>query len=271
MTRRTASYKLQVTSSKRGAPFVTWNLELGTFVLAVVLFSMAQPAPHASGGQASSDERLAGWRLLFDGSTTQGWRGFKKPAFPAQGWLVESGMLKHVASGGQQTADSVDIITLDTFADFDLRFEWRVAPGSNSGVKYLVTEEREGPIAHEYQLIDDERHPDAKVGAHRSTAALYDVIAAPASKRLNPAGAFNEGRIVVSGTHVEHWLNGTKLIEYELGSRDLIAAKSRSKFKDVPGWGQKLRGHILLQDHGDEVWFRNIRLRVLPAPSVANF
>ena len=235
------------------------------FALTAALLDVAQPSPQASSSQAGADERSAGGRMLFDGATTQGWRGFKLATFPARGWRVESGMLKHMASGGQPTADSGgDIITLDTFADFDFRFEWRVAPGGNSGVKYLVTEEREGPIAHEYQLIDDERHPDAKIGAHRSTAALYDVIAAPASKRLHPAGAFNEGRILVSGTHVEHWLNGMKIIEYELGSRALMAAKARSKFKDVPGWGQKLTGHLLLQDHGDEVWFRNLRIRVLP-------
>ena len=126
-----------------------------------------------------------------------------------------------------------------------------------------MTEERDGPIAHEYQVIDDARHADAKIGPHRATGALYDAIAAPAGKRLKPAGEFNEGRILVNGLHVEHWLNGGKIIEYELGSPALMAAKARSKFKDVAGWGEKLKGHILLQDHGDEVVFRNIRIREL--------
>jgi hypothetical protein len=213
----------------------------------------------------TSAERAAGWKLLFDGVSTTGWRGFKKPGFPKAGWTVEYGRLKHAATGGQPAADSGDIITLDTFTDFDLHFEWTVSPGGNSGVKYLVTEARDGPIAHEYQIIDDEKHPDALVGPHRATAALYDVIAAPAGKVLKPAGQRNQGRILVQGNHVEHWLNGSKVLDYELGSAALKAAKAKSKFKDVPGWEDRLKGHILLQDHGDEVWYQNLRIRVLGA------
>ena len=163
--------------------------------------SQARPMGHDRGHPVSSAEqarltaaeRDAGWKLLFDGTTTKGWRGFKKTGFPAKGWSIDAGRLKHAASGGSPTAESGDIITIDTFNDFDLRFEWIVAPGANSGIKYLVTEERDGPIAHEYQVIDDAKHPDALIGPHRATAALYDVIAAPASKILKPAGAAQLG------------------------------------------------------------------------------
>jgi hypothetical protein len=174
--------------------------------------------------------------------------------------VVEDGTLKALAAGTGDSHGVGDIVTVDTFGDFDLRFEWRVAPGGNSGVKYLVTEEREGPIAHEYQVLDDERHPDAKVGPQRQTAAFYDVLPPAADKPKRPAGEWNQSRILVKGNHVEHWLNGRKVLEYELGSPEVKAAIARSKFKDVPGFDAKIEGRLLLQDHGDEVAYRNIKV-----------
>jgi hypothetical protein len=232
-------------------------------LLVCVVAIAAGSGASAADNTLTSAEKGAGWRLLFDGKTASGWRGFKKTG-PVVGWVVEDGALKLPRKEGRDSRGGGDIVTVDTFDDFDFRFEWRVAPGGNSGVKYLVTEEREGPIAHEYQIIDDSSHPDAKVGAKRQTAALYDALAA-SGKQLRPVGEFNQGRILVRGAHVEHWLNGVKVLEYELGSEALMAAKAQSKFKDVPGWGTKLKGHILLQDHGDEVAYRNLKLLPLSA------
>jgi hypothetical protein len=238
-------------------------------VLACVLCGItvtAQPGSAAAANRLTADEQAAGWRLLFDGQSTKGWRGFAKPVGTINGWIVENGRLRHPASSGQDSKGTGDIVTIATFNDFDLRFEWVISPGGNSGVKYLVVENRDGPIAHEYQVIDDAKHPDALIGPHRSTGALYDVIAAPKNKPLKPAGQVNAGRILVNGNHVEHWLNGVKIVEYELGS-SLRALKDKSKFKDVPGWEDKLRGHILLQDHGDDVSFFNVKMRELPEPT----
>jgi Domain of Unknown Function (DUF1080) len=234
-------------------------------VFTLVLGGVAMTAQSGGGGavnRLTAEEQAAGWRLLFDGQTTKGWRGFAKPAGTINGWIVENGRLRHPAKAGEDSKGSGDIVTIATFNDFDLRFEWVISPGGNSGVKYLVVENRDGPIAHEYQVIDDAKHPDALIGPHRSTGALYDVISAPASKPLKPAGQVNAGRILLNGNHVEHWLNGVKIVEYELGS-SLRPLKEKSKFKDVPGWEDKLKGHILLQDHGDEVAFFNVKIREL--------
>jgi Domain of Unknown Function (DUF1080) len=208
--------------------------------------------------ELSSAEKADGWKLLFDGKTTEGWRGYKKPAFPEKGWAVEDGCLKKVAKvqGG-------DIITEETFADFELRWEWRIAPGGNNGLKYLVTEDRPSAPGHEYQMIDDKTHPDAAKDAKRMTASFYDVLPPSADKALRPAGEWNQSRVIVRGSGVEHWLNGKKVLEYVLGSDALKVAIAGSKFKNASGFGTKIKGHIMLTDHGDETWFRNIKIREL--------
>lgn len=206
--------------------------------------------------------RTGEWRLLFDGKTTRGWRGFKQTGFPCKGWIVEDGCLKHCLNGG-----GGDIVTGETFDEFDLEFEWKLTPGSNSGVKYFVLEERKEPIGHEYQVIDDPAYGFDKAGNKHRTASFYDVLPPSVYLPPRPPGEFNSSRILVCGSHVEHWLNGVKVLEYELGSPAVMAAVRQSKFKGVKGFGTKLKGHLLLQDHGGEVWFRNIRIRTASEPS----
>jgi hypothetical protein len=207
-------------------------------------------------------EKKAGWMLLFDGHTVDGWRGYKRADATEGRWKVEEGMLTLPPDNGRDTHGQRDIISKDTFEQFELVFDWRIASGGNSGVKYFVLEDLESAIGHEYQLIDDERHADAKVGPHRQTAAFYDVLPA-ADRPTKPAGEWNTTRIVVRGQTVEHWLNGKKVLQYELNSPALNAAIAKSKFKSIGRFGKRQNGHLLLQDHGDQVWFRNIKIRRL--------
>ena len=207
----------------------------------------------------TTEEKAAGWKLLFDGKTLQGWQLYNKKAAPEAGWKVEDGILKKLAKqrGG-------DIVTEKTFDDFDLTWEWRIAAGGNNGLKYLVTEARPSAPGHEYQMLDDDTHPDGKVGPKRQTASFYDVLPPSGNKSLKPVGEWNSSRVLIRGNHVEHWLNGAKVLEYELGSDVVKAGVAASKFKNAAGFGTKITGHIMLTDHGDECWFRNIKIRELP-------
>jgi hypothetical protein len=211
-------------------------------------------------GTARPTPAAAAWMPLFDGKTLSGWRGYRKTDASPTRWTIEDGMLTVGAAGGADTGGALDLITTETFDDFELAWEWKISEGGNSGVKYFVLEDRDAAIGHEYQIIDDDRHPDAKIGPHRQTAGFYDVM--PADRRpLKPAGEFNESRIVVNGHSVEHWLNGTRVLQYELASPTLQAAVDKSKFTGIERFGKPQKGHILLQDHGDRVWYRNIRIR----------
>lgn len=196
---------------------------------------------------------------LFDGKSLAGWHSFKKTTPPAKGWVVEAdGTLHHPpkAGGGDLVSDKV-------FDNFDLSWEWKVASGANSGLKYLVSEDRKSALGHEYQLIDDSKHPDALRGPKWQTASFYDVLP-PGKTHPKPVGEWNTSRVRIVGNHVEHWLNGEKVLEYELGSPEVLAEVQKSKFKTVENFGTKFPAHFLLQDHGDEIWFRNIKVRELP-------
>jgi hypothetical protein len=204
----------------------------------------------------------AGWTPLFDGSTLNGWRGYKKADASGTRWRVENGLLTVAARDGKDTRGALDLITTAAYDSFELAWEWRISPGGNSGVKYFVLEDLDAAIGHEYQIIDDDKHADARISPERQTASFYDVLAA-SSRPVRPVGEFNESRVIVNSTHVEHWLNGTRVLHYELESPALRAAVQDSKFKDVARFGTRQKGHILLQDHGDSVWYRNIRIRRL--------
>jgi len=218
----------------------------------------------------SDSERKAGWKLLFDGKTSNGWKGAYKQSFPASGWEIKDGILKVLPSGGAESTNGGDIVTIEKFSAFDLSFDFKLTTGANSGVKYFVTLSENNPgsaIGLEYQVLDDSLHPDAKMGisGNRTLASLYDLIKAEKTTRfIKQPGAWNTGRIVVyPNNHVEHYLNGIKVLEYERGSqsfRDLVAI---SKYKIWPNFGEAKEGHILLQDHGNEVSFRSIKIKKL--------
>ena len=248
--------------------------------LATVALSQAPASSSPATGlnQLTVAEKRAGWKLLFDGKSLAGWRGYKRPASETR-WKVEDGMLTIDPNDGKDTRGARDIITDETYDRFELAWEWRVAPGGNSGLKYFVLEDMDAAIGHEYQMIDDERHPDAKIGPHRQTAAFYDVLpvsVAPTilEKIKKPAGEWNESKVRVDvcrpqkqGTCVYHYLNNIRVLEYQLDSPELRAAIAKSKFKDVARFGKLHKAHILIQDHGDRVWYRNIKIHPLGGPT----
>lgn len=217
--------------------------------------------------------RDTGWVSLFDGTTLVGWRGLGASSAPAGHWTVKDGAIGKIASGkvavqgDGQPLEGGDLMTVGTYRDFELQWEWKVSPGANSGIKYNVSEALSTSLqparaakGFEYQILDDDRHPDAELPSHRA-GALYDLVAPSPAKRLKPVGEWNSSRIVLRGDHGEHWLNGFLVVSYDLGAARMDSALSASKYRDWPWFAQRRAGHIVLQDHGDEVWFRNIRIR----------
>lgn len=214
----------------------------------------------------SDEEKSAGWRLLWDGKTTAGWRSSKSKGFPKGGWEVKDGTLIINETGGGEAAAAGDIITEEKFSDFELKVDFKITPGANSGIKFFVDPELNkgagSSIGPEFQILDDAKHPDALLGSNgnRKMGSLYDMIPAPQDKKVHPPGTWNHAHIISKGKHVEYRLNGVKTVSFERGSkewRDLVAA---SKYKVWPAFGEKEDGHILLQDHGNQVFFRNIKI-----------
>ena len=214
-------------------------------LLCVICFS-------ASGAESNHPSKSKeSWIRLFDGKSLDGWRRFAKQEAPGSGWVVEKDGTLHLLPG----AKGGDIIHTNQFTNFELQWEWRLAPKANNGVKYLVSETRPNSPGPEYQMVDD-----ATMEPRHQTASLYDILP-PETLASNPVGEWNSSRIVIRGKHVEHWLNGKRTVQYELESPELRDAISKSKFKNVAGFDKKITGHILLTDHHDEAWYRNIRIR----------
>lgn len=213
----------------------------------------------------SEREAKEGWKLLFDGKTTNGWRGAKLDKFPAKGWVVENGILKVLAGNGGESTNGGDIVTTRTYRNFILKVDFKITEGANSGIKYFVDPSMNkgagSAIGCEFQILDDLRHPDAKLGVkgNRKLGSLYDLIPAPANKPFD-INKFNTAMIVVRGNHVEHWLNGVKLLEYERNNQEWNALVAYSKYKNWPNFGNFTDANILLQDHGNEVWFKNVKI-----------
>jgi hypothetical protein len=242
---------------------------LAATLLTGTLPALTQTAPNT----LTPQEKAAGWHLLFDGATTNGWRSTHGPAFPATGWEVKDGLISVTEHGGEEGGNAGDIITTRTYANFELFVDFRITPGANSGIKYFVNlnmapghEGHGSAIGFEYQILDDALHPDAKMGrdGDRTLASLYDMIPAAKDKPVKPIGEWNTARIVIRGTHGEHWLNGVKVLEYDRATPQFRKAVAESKFHVYPHFGEANDGYILLQDHGFPVSFRNIKIRELP-------
>ncbi|HEV7621814.1 MAG TPA: DUF1080 domain-containing protein [Flavisolibacter sp.] len=224
------------------------------------VFYFAVPAQNQNSGENSltEKEKKGGWKLLFNGSTKKGWRNYQNK--PGDSWIADSGTL-HCLGSAYITRNN--LITEKQFQNFDLSLDWKLAPQGNSGVLYMVTEHYKEPYLSgpEYQVIDDKNFPQ-KLESWQLTGANY-AMDPPRANATKPAGEWNHTRIIVNNGHIEHWLNGVKLVSYKLWSAEWKKHKSEGKWKNEEGYGMSKKGHICLQDHGSEVWFKNIKIKEL--------
>lgn len=228
--------------------------------------------PEKNEAQAGTEENQE-WKILFDGNTFDGWRGLGRDFVPEEHWRIEDATIRKLNSGlvpslpDGQPAEGGDLMTIASFDNYELYFEWKISKAGNSGIKYNVSEEmsqkydsKYSALGFEYQLLDDGDIVYADLKASHFSGSLYDMI--PASNvTLKPVGEFNTSRILVNGNQAEHWLNGVKVLEFEFGSNRLHSLYKNSKYRDYPSFHEKRKGHIVLQNHKDDAWFRNIRIR----------
>ncbi len=241
-------------------------------ILASILLTTL-PALTQAPNTLTKKEAAQGWHLLFDGKTTTGWHSTHGPDFPTTGWEVKDGLISVTEQGGEEGGNAGDILTNRKYANFELSVDFRITPGANSGIKYFVDpnyapshDGHGSAIGFEYQVLDDALHPDAKKGreGNRTVASLYDMIPAAKDKPVKPVGQWNTARIVIRGTHGEHWLNGVKVVDYNRSAPEFRQTVAASKFHVYPNFGEANDGYILLQDHGFPVSFRNLKIRELP-------
>ncbi len=235
----------------------------------ILIFVMLSGIANAQENSLTKKEKQEGWKLLFDGKTTTGWKGAFTDNFPTKGWKIENGLLEVDANGGAESADGGDIVTLKEYDNFELKLDFKLTSGANSGVKYFVAPQQptsaspRSAFGLEFQLLDDAVHPDAKLGknGNRTISSLYDLIPAIDNKPVKPIGEWNTLKIVSNGTHVEHWLNGVMVLTYERGSHNFKSLIADSKYKDIPDFGLGKKGRILLQEHGFKVFYKNIKIK----------
>ena len=266
---------------RNSIPFYPVFLSLSVIILSLSFCSpktvqkAAETETHAALNSLTDLEKTQGWILLFDGKSFAGWRGLGRESIPEGHWTIEDDAIKKIPSAevplqaDGQPLQGGDLLTVDTYTDFELHFEWKISPAGNSGIKYNVSEDMStanppdhAALGFEYQVLDDERHPDALVSATHQAGALYNLLAGEGTE-LRPVGEYNTARIIFQGLHGEHWLNGRKILEYDLDSEDMQARLQKSKYRGYAGFADKREGHIVLQDHTDAAWFRNIKLREL--------
>ena len=220
----------------------------------------------------TEEEKAAGWRLLFDGKTFDGWKALGRESIPTDLWEIDQEAIHKINTGhvaslpDGRPAEGGDLMTVERFKDYELYFEWRVEPGGNTGLKYNVSEEislKNGvsALGFEYQLGHDGNDPNSNRKASHRVGALYDLFPTNTNVAINPIDQFNKSRLLVNGNHVEHWLNGEKILEFEFGSSELNSAYKVSKFNKIKDFHKKRDGHLVLQNHKDDAWFRNIKIR----------